>query len=74
MLRRPRPAAGKGFHGLLDAGNAPLDVLHVQPPRDNLIVSDAHHADSDADRPPGYVYGRAQITGAAQHRATGTAT
>src|SRR5690349_14288940 len=40
LLRRPRPAAGEGLHGLLDTGNIPLDVLHVQPSSDNLIVSD----------------------------------
>src|SRR5690348_12286120 len=40
LLRRPRPAAGEGLHGLLDAGNVSLDVLHVQAPGDNLIVSD----------------------------------
>src|SRR4029077_11442600 len=40
LLRRSRPAAGEGFHGLLDTGNVPLDILHVQPPSDNLIVSD----------------------------------
>jgi len=40
LLRRSRPTAGEGFHGLLDASNVPLHVLHVQPPRDNLIVSD----------------------------------
>ncbi len=40
LLRRPWPVLGKGLHGLLDAGNIPLDLFHVQPSSDNLIAAD----------------------------------
>jgi hypothetical protein len=37
-LRGPRPATGQDLHGLLDTGDVPLDVLHVQASSDNLTV------------------------------------
>jgi len=40
LVPGPRPAAGQVLHGLVDTDDAPLDVLHVQPPSDNLTASD----------------------------------
>jgi hypothetical protein len=43
VLRRPtapRPVTGQVLHSLLDTGDVPLDVLHIQPASDNLTVSD----------------------------------
>src|SRR6185437_5422627 len=40
LLRGLWAATGQVLHGLLDTGDVPLDVLHVQPSSDNLTVSD----------------------------------
>src|SRR5258708_39224618 len=48
----------KGLHGLLDTGNVPFDVLHVQPSSDNLIVSDLEQ------RHPAHLKGLPVATGA----------
>src|SRR5215831_9158990 len=40
VVRGPRPATGQVFYGLLDTDHVPLDVFQVQPPGDNLTVSD----------------------------------
>src|SRR5215470_12877345 len=58
LLRRSRPPAGQGFHGLLDTGNVPLDILHIQPPSDNLIVSDLEQ------RHPAHLEGLPVVAGA----------
>ena len=40
LLLLSRSATGKSFHGVLNTGDVPLDVLHVQPSGHNLIVTD----------------------------------
>src|SRR5215470_6898702 len=42
---RAAPTTGQGLHCLLDTGDVPFDVLHVQPSSDNLAVSDLEQRD-----------------------------